>query len=101
MKHRVKANTIFVVVAYDIPKTKRRTKVMKMLEGYGEHVQESVFECDLKEGVYHQMVTRLRDLVNLEQDNICLYHLSLRDKRRIEHWGVSRAVQMITDFKIV
>ena len=101
MKHRVKTNTIFVVVAYDIPQTKRRTKVMKMLEGYGEHVQKSVFECDLKDSVYHEMVTRLRTLVNLEQDNICIYHLCLSDKKRIEHWGVNRGVQMITAFKIV
>jgi CRISPR-associated protein Cas2 len=101
VKRRVKPNTIFVVVAYDIPHTKRRTKVMKMLEGYGEHVQESVFECDLKDSIYHQMITRLRDLVNLEQDNICIYHLCLNDKRRIEHWGVNRGVQMIAEYKIV
>ena len=89
------------MVAYDIPQTKRRTKVMKMLEGYGEHVQESVFECDLKASTYRQMLARLRDLVNLEQDNVCLYHLCLDDKRRIEHWGVNRGVQMIQAFKIV
>ena len=101
MAHRVDPHTVFVVVAYDIPQNKRRTKVMKMLEGYGEHVQESVFECDLKASTYGQMLARLRDLVNLEQDNICLYHLCLGDKRRVEHWGVNRGVQMIKDFKIV
>jgi len=32
---------------------------------------------------------------------VCLYHLCLDDKRRIEHWGVNRGVQMIQAFKIV
>ena len=33
------------VVSYDIPDNKRRTKVMKLLEGYGRRAQFSVFEC--------------------------------------------------------
>ena len=38
-------NKIYVVIAYDIPEDKRRTKVAKALEGYGERMQYSLFEC--------------------------------------------------------
>jgi len=38
---------MFVVVCYDIPDDKRRSRVGKILEGYGNRVQRSVFECDL------------------------------------------------------
>jgi len=58
---------MFVVFAYDIPNNKRRTKVMKMLEGYGEHVQESVFECDLQAATYRQLRQRLNQLLNLSR----------------------------------
>ena len=33
------------VVAYDSPNNKRRRKLAKLLEGYGERLQWSVFEC--------------------------------------------------------
>ena len=32
------------LISYDIPDNKRRTKIMHLLEGYGERVQYSVFE---------------------------------------------------------
>ena len=39
---------MYVVVSYDITNDRRRLKVMKTLEGFGERVQYSVFECRLK-----------------------------------------------------
>ena len=46
------------VIAYDSPSNKRRRKLAKLLEGYGERLQWSVFECRLQP---HQ-VARLRQL---------------------------------------
>ena len=42
---------MLVLVVYDIPDDKRRTKLATFLEGYGRRVQYSVFECfmDLQE----------------------------------------------------
>jgi CRISPR-associated protein Cas2 len=45
------------VIAYDSPSNKRRRKLAKLLEGYGERLQWSVFECRLQP---HQL-RRLRD----------------------------------------
>jgi len=36
---------------YDIPSDKRRKKVSDLLEGYGQRVQYSVFECVLTQVV--------------------------------------------------
>jgi CRISPR-associated protein Cas2 len=92
---------MFVVVAYDIPDDPRRLRVMKLLKGYGEHVQESVFECDLKPAVYRQMVKRLGGLLDLNQDNVRLYHLCNADAGRIETLGVGREVQLAREFAIL
>ena len=92
---------MFVVVSYDIPANKRRTRVMKMLKGYGEHVQESVFECDLEPAVYRKMVQRLRELIDVEADNVCFYHLCAADVPRIRKLGVARPVQVARAFQIV
>jgi CRISPR-associated protein Cas2 len=92
---------MFVVVAYDIADNKRRARVMKMLQGYGEHVQESVFECDLKQAVYHNMVQHLQKLIDKGEDNVRLYHLCSADIDRIGQLGVGRSVQMLREFCIV
>lgn len=92
---------MFVVVAYDIANDKRRLKVMKMMQGYGEHVQESVFECDLKPVAYRKMTTRLNDLIDLEEDNVRIYHLCNADTGRIRQLGVGRPVQLAQEFRVV
>lgn len=92
---------MFVVIAYDIPNDKRRTKVMKLLQGYGDHVQESVFECDLAAGTFRQLTQRLQKLVELNEDNVCFYHLCLADVGRIERHGVPRVTPLVGQCKIV
>jgi CRISPR-associated protein Cas2 len=92
---------MFVVVAYDIAHDERRLRVMKMLKGYGEHVQESVFECDLKPAVYRQMISRLERLIDHGADNVRLYHLCSADVGRIATLGVGREVQLAEEFAIV
>ncbi len=92
---------MFVVIAYDIPNTRRRTRVMKLLAGFGQHVQESVFECDLEPKDYRQLSQRLQRLMNLREDNVRFYHLCPPDIGRIETYGVGRAVQVREIYKIV
>lgn len=92
---------MFVVVAYDIADSKRRFRVMKMLKGYGEHVQESVFECHLEPTLYRQMTQRLDKLIKEEEDNVRLYLLSTRDARRIQQIGVGRPIQLGREFGII
>lgn len=37
------------VISYDIESNKIRTKLAKLLEGYGVRIQYSVFECSLSD----------------------------------------------------
>lgn len=92
---------IFVVVTYDVADDRRRTKVMKMLEGYGQHVQESVFDCHLDRATYREMVGRLRKLIDAKSDNIRLYHLCQADVGRIKRMGIAEPVRLHADFEII
>ena len=76
----------FLVVSYDIPNDRRRTKVMKVLEGFGEHVQYSVFECRLEEKHVSDLRQRLKKMAT-KQDSIRLYFISHDDVSRIEVLG--------------
>jgi CRISPR-associated protein Cas2 len=76
----------FVVVSYDISDNRRRTKMMKALEGFGTHVQFSVFECRLKPAEISEMRTKLKKLTG-RQDSVRLYFIGADDVKRIEVIG--------------
>jgi CRISPR-associated protein Cas2 len=65
----------WVVVSYDIPNDRRRTKVMKTLEGFGHRVQYSVFECELRPADLEKLKTRLKTLLEKTEDDIRFYDL--------------------------
>lgn len=77
----------WTVVSYDIPDDKRRTKIMKTLEGYGRRVQYSVFECELRPADLTKLQQRLRDLIQPEQDDVRFYTLCENCVRKITALG--------------
>lgn len=70
-----KKETAFYVVAYDIPSDRRRTRVHKILSGFGRWTQYSLFECHLtaKEMVLlrHKLDRHLR----AEEDSVRFYFI--------------------------
>ncbi|RMG95677.1 MAG: CRISPR-associated endonuclease Cas2 [Chloroflexi bacterium] len=92
---------MFIVVSYDIPDDKRRTKVMKTLKDFGRHVQYSVFECELKPEDYRRLRIRLKKLVNLKEDDVRFYVLSREDLKKRRVWGVDRDVAPVKPWYIV
>jgi CRISPR-associated protein Cas2 len=78
---------MFVVVSYDIPNDKRRTRVMKTLKDFGNHTQYSVFECDIKEPVYRRMRERLKRYIVEKDDSVRFYFLDEDAVKKIEAIG--------------
>ena len=65
---------MFVILSYDINK-KRVSKVMKTCRKYLVHVQESVFEGVITEGKLARLKTELKNIVNVEEDSVCIYQM--------------------------
>ncbi|MCU0551926.1 MAG: CRISPR-associated endonuclease Cas2 [Leptolyngbya sp. Prado105] len=55
---------MFLVVSYDVPDDKRRTKIHKVLKSYGQWMQYSLFECDLTEVQYAKLRSRLGSILS-------------------------------------
>jgi CRISPR-associated protein Cas2 len=91
---------MFVVVSYDIPEDRRRTKVMKLLRNFGAHVQYSVFECELKEAAYQQLHEQLTKLIAPQVDNVRFYFLDEDQVKRIEVIG-RKPVERPREFYVV
>lgn len=63
------------VVTYDISDDKRRTNVFKMLFGYGDHAQYSVFFCELNEQELVILRGKLREAIKHDEDQVMLIDL--------------------------
>ncbi len=63
------------VVVYDIPDDRRRNQVARTLEGYGERVQYSVFECLLTARQFENLWQALGKRIQAEEDSIRAYVL--------------------------
>lgn len=87
---------LFYVVTYDVPCDKRRRKVAKLLEGYGQRVQYSVFECVLTDNKYQELKQRLKKRVKLPEDSVRFYPLSSHTRSSIEAWGDTEIVTEAT-----
>lgn len=90
----------WVVVSYDIPDDKRRTRVMKTLEGYGRRAQYSVFECELRPADVARLQARLRAIIHEEQDDVRFYPLCDNCLRKVTTLGKAE-LHRRQDFVIV
>lgn len=83
--------SVLRVIAYDIPDDRRRNRVAKLLEGYGERVQDSVFECWLDADQLRTLQRRLRKRIDPAQDKLRYYSLCGKDQADIVRLGRSPA----------
>jgi CRISPR-associated protein Cas2 len=77
----------FYVVSYDIPDDRRRTRVARLLEGYGTRVQKSVFEAHLDRRGYTDLRKRLDRLLNSDEDSVRFYRLCRECRETVEAIG--------------
>ncbi|AFZ11551.1 CRISPR-associated protein, Cas2 family [Crinalium epipsammum PCC 9333] len=65
-----------VVVVYDIPDDKRRVKLSNFLEGYGNRIQWSVFECFISLNEMRELYQKVKKQVKPAEDNVRFYWMS-------------------------
>jgi CRISPR-associated protein Cas2 len=63
------------VITYDVTDDRRRLKVARALEGHGERVQYSVFECQLTGKQFEALWKELRQLTDAQEDSLRAYRL--------------------------
>lgn len=83
---------MYVVIAYDIPSNRRRTKLFKALSGQLTSVQRSVFEGDVPESVYGHLHARILALLDRREDSVRIYRQCGRCLPAIEVLGVGTIV---------
>jgi CRISPR-associated protein Cas2 len=83
------AHTTLYLVAYDISDDRRRTKIHKILCGFGQWTQYSIFECHLSDKEMVALHGRLDNVIDPKEDNIRFYHICQACQSKAETVGSS------------
>ncbi|MEZ4219632.1 MAG: CRISPR-associated endonuclease Cas2 [Polyangiaceae bacterium] len=78
------------IVSYDISDPKRLRKVFKVMRNWGDHIQLSVFECELSDRELVELRSELAAVIHHGEDQVLFVDLgpvSGRGDRAIESMG--------------
>ena len=69
------------LVCYDITEDKRLRRAFKTCRNFGDHLQYSVFECDLNPSERIDLENELADIINHDEDQILFVALGPAEGR--------------------
>lgn len=67
------------IIAYDIADQKRWRAIFKLMHGYGEWLQLSVFQCRLSRLRHAELVATLDEIIHHKEDHVILMDLGMAD----------------------
>lgn len=81
-----------LLVAYDVntqtPEGSRRLrKVAKACEGFGQRVQDSVFECSIGPADFERLRAKLLKIIDVRADSLRIYRLAADREEVVEVYG--------------
>jgi CRISPR-associated protein Cas2 len=83
------------VVTYDISDPKRWRRVFNVMNGYGEWLQLSVFQCRLNRQRHAELVALLDDMIHHAEDHVLFVDVGPADR------VIPRVVSLGKDFQPV
>jgi len=83
------------IVTYDISDPKRWRSVFKLMHGYGEWLQLSVFQCRLSRRRHAELVATLDELIHHKEDHVIMLDLGPADSVQ------PRVISLGKEFKAV
>jgi CRISPR-associated protein Cas2 len=94
--------TLFYLIIYDLPDSKaankRRSRLHKLLSGYGQWTQYSVFECFLSAQQFAELQVRVEKLIKPEEDAVRIYVLDAGSVKRTVTYGSEKPRQVSAIF---
>lgn len=66
---------LLYVVTYDICDDKRLRAVFRLMTGYGDHMQYSVFRCELSDMERVELIEKLSEVLKHDEDQVLFFPL--------------------------
>ena len=83
------------IVSYDIGDPKRWRRVFRIMNGYGEWLQLSVFQCRLSRRRHAELIALLDGIIHRTEDHVVLLDVGMVEQVK------PRVVSLGKDFKAV
>lgn len=85
------------VIAYDIPHTRRRGRLAKILEDYAQRIQYSVFEFHGSRATFQKLLHRLRRTGFCDgEDHLVIYPLCEDCHKKAQRYGIGELLDKPT-----
>ncbi len=78
---------MFIVIAYDIVSDRRRQRLAKLLSGYGDRVNYSVFECEVQPKQFMRLQENIAKHLDAREDRVRYYELCANCRSHIRVQG--------------
>jgi CRISPR-associated protein Cas2 len=89
------------IVAYDISDQKRWRRIFKIMEGYGEWLQLSVFQYRMSRRRHAELVALLDGMIQHQQDHIVLLDLGVAENIEPRVVSLGKDFQPVTREPII
>jgi CRISPR-associated protein Cas2 len=90
------------LVTYDVCEPRRLRKMFKTMQGFGEHLQLSVFQCDLTPIDRIQMQAALEAIIDRDEDKVLIIDLGPSDPFPVKNiQGLGKQVKLVKRSSIV
>ena len=89
------------IVAYDIADARRWRRVFKTMNGFGEWLQLSVFQCRLSRRRRAELETRLREIIKTGEDHVLLIDIGPAEKTELAVASIGKTFAVIERQAIV
>ena len=76
----MKTDERLYIVSYDIGDPKRWRKIFRLMHGYGDWLQLSVFQCRLTRRRHAELIAILDEMIQHKEDHVVLLDLGLADE---------------------
>ena len=83
------------VVCYDITSDKRRRSIVKCLEGYGDRIQDSVFELPVDGALMETCLAELTTLIKRSEDHVAVYQICGACERKRVYLGTGETAERV------
>ena len=90
------------LVTYDVCEPRRLRKMFKAMQGFGEHLQLSVFQCDLTPIDRIQMQAALEAIIDRDEDKVLIIDLGPSDPFPVKNiQGLGKQIKLVKRSSIV
>lgn len=79
-----------IIISYDIPNDRRRTKLAKKLVDYIDRIQYSVFAGELSESQLQEITAIVAKIIDNEQDSVIIIEVCANCLKKLKEMGTAK-----------